>query len=458
MQQVSLSNKQTPGARLWRNRNFNIFWFGQSLSVLGDAFAFIALPLLVLQATGSVVEMGLVTGVFGVGQVVMGIFAGMIVDKVDRRRLMIFCDALRTLLYLAIPLCWLWFGPQIWLIFVVVALGSCLGMTFQITYVTAIANLVDGDQITEANGRMEATYSIAFILGPVLAGIISSSFGPTFAMSIDACSFAASAISLCFIRLRPVTRVSSLELLKSETPEQADLPRQTQEVQRQGFIQEFLAGVRFLWHEPTLRSITIVLSFFTLIITGAIDILIFHLKHDLGQGDSSVGLVFGLASVGGLFAALALPYLRKRLGFGVCWLGGIMLSCLSLALIGLSTSLLLIAFLAVCFTFSSTLSGVSSLSLRQQITPDHLLGRVTSAFWTIHTAPGPLGAALFTAVSAHIGARDTLLLMGLLGLLITVTGLFTPARQRYPERTTRSTQSQAEPIQQEEVTELPNPS
>jgi sugar phosphate permease len=135
-----------------------------------------------------------------------------------------------------------------------------------------------------------------------------------------------------------------------------------------------------------------------------------------------------------------------------------MLSCLSLALIGLSTSLLLIAFLAVCFTFSSTLSGVSSLSLRQQITPDHLLGRVTSAFWTIHTAPGPLGAALFTAVSAHIGARDTLLLMGLLGLLITVTGLFTPARQRYPERTTRSTQSQAEPIQQKEVTELPNPS
>jgi MFS family permease len=135
-----------------------------------------------------------------------------------------------------------------------------------------------------------------------------------------------------------------------------------------------------------------------------------------------------------------------------------MLSCLSLALVGLSTSLLLIAFLAICFTFSSTLSGVSSLSLRQQITPDHLLGRVTSAFWTIHTAPGPLGAALFTAISAHIGARDTLVFMGVLGLLITVTGLFTPARQRYPERIARSVNAQAEYVEQQEVIRPPNPS
>src|SRR5213080_3076483 len=84
---------------LWRNHSFTIFWAGQTLSALGDAVALIALPLLVLQATGSVVQMGLVTGANGLGQFVAGLFSGPIVDRVDRRRLMIGCDLFRLGLY-----------------------------------------------------------------------------------------------------------------------------------------------------------------------------------------------------------------------------------------------------------------------------------------------------------------------------------------------------------------------
>src|SRR5215210_1745978 len=111
-------SNQSPGARLWRNRNFNIFWLGQALSSLGDSFGFLALPLLVLQATGSLVQMGLVTGTFGVGQIVAGIFSGAVVDHVNRRRLMIICDLGRTALYGSIPLTWWLVGPQLWLIYV----------------------------------------------------------------------------------------------------------------------------------------------------------------------------------------------------------------------------------------------------------------------------------------------------------------------------------------------------
>ncbi len=78
---------QSPGARLWRNRAFNVFWASQPLSALGDGFALLARPLLVFQATGSVVQMGLVTGAFGVGQIVSGLVSGVIVDRVDRRKL-----------------------------------------------------------------------------------------------------------------------------------------------------------------------------------------------------------------------------------------------------------------------------------------------------------------------------------------------------------------------------------
>lgn len=418
-----------PGARLWRNRHFNIFWSGQTLSVLGDAFATIAIPLLVLQATGSVAEMGLVTAVFGVGQVVTGIFAGWLADRLDRRRLMIFCDVLRALLYCSIPLGWWLSGPHIWLIFVVVALGSSLGMIFQVTYITAIANLVEPDQLNEANSRLQATQAISFILGPILAGLISGAFGPSVAISVDALSFAVSAVSILLIRLRPVAQVSPLDLLRAETPEQAALPRETQPRARQGFRQEFLAGLRFLWKQPILRALTILLFLTGLLTSGALDIFIFHIKSDLGQDDSVVGVVFGLASVGGVVAGVLTPWLRRRLGFAACWLAGFFIQFLALTLIGLSMNLLLIGLLAAAFTFTSTLTGICSISLRQQITPDYLLGRVTSAFWTITSAPAPIGAAIFTALTGHIGAAAVLCLVGGGGALISCLGFFTPIRR-----------------------------
>lgn len=416
---------QTPGARLWRNRHFNIFWAGQTLSVCGDAFATIAIPLLVLQATGSVAVMGLVTAVFGVAQVITGLFAGWLADRLDRRRLMIFCDVWRTLLYFSIPLGWWLSGPHLWLIFVVVALGSGLGMVFQVTYITAIANLVDPDQLSDANSRLQATQAVGFILGPILAGLISGFFGPSVAISVDALSFALSALSILLIRLRPVALVAPLDLLRADVPERSSV-LQT----RGGLRQEFLAGLRFLWQQPVLRSLTILLFLAGLLASGALDIFIFHIKHDLGQNDSTVGLVFGLASIGGVVAGILTPRLRRRWGFAACWLGGMITQFVALALIGLSENLLLIGLFAVAFTFTSSLTAICSISLRQQITPDYLLGRVTSAFWTLTSAPAPIGAALFTALAGQIGAAIVLAAVGFGGALVACLGFFTPIRQQ----------------------------
>lgn len=88
---------------LWRNRDFNVFWLGQALSVLGGSISLLALPLLVYDATGSVVQMGLITVVTGVTSIVTGVFAGHVVDRTDRRRLMITCDLVRALLLGAVP-------------------------------------------------------------------------------------------------------------------------------------------------------------------------------------------------------------------------------------------------------------------------------------------------------------------------------------------------------------------
>src|SRR5687767_9822376 len=120
---------------LFRNRDFNIFLSVQALSVAGDSFSTLAIPLLILHATGSVVQMGVLTGLSGAASLVAGVFAGYLADRLDRRRLPIGCDLTRAALYGAIPIVWI-SGPQIWLLYVIVPLGAALGMLFQVTYVT----------------------------------------------------------------------------------------------------------------------------------------------------------------------------------------------------------------------------------------------------------------------------------------------------------------------------------
>lgn len=422
----------TPGVRLWHNTYFNIFWLGQTFSVLGDAFASIAIPLLVLQATGSVAQMGLVTATMSVGQIVAGIFAGPVADRVDRRKLLIFCDVLRFLLYACIPLGWLLAGPQLWLIYSVVAIGACLGMAFQVTYVTAVANLVDADQIVDANSRLQITFSIAFVTGPVLAGMITGTFGATAAISLDAVSFAISALSICLIRLRGGEQSGQDELAMQESTTPVSLQ---QRPEKKGNVwSEFMAGIEFIWQEPVLRPMMLLLGLLTFLTAGMLDIFIFHMKHDLGGNDSVVGFVFGLASIGGIVGGIIAPMLRRRLGFGPCWIGGFIVNSIAIVLIGLSPNLVFVCLMAILFTCSGTICSVCSLSLRQEITPDHLLGRVTSVFWTMIGVPGPLGSTLFTALSARLGATIIIVVVGVLSGIISLSALATSVRQRFPER------------------------
>jgi Na+/melibiose symporter-like transporter len=402
---------------LYHNRSFLIFWIGQSLSVVGDAFATVALPLLVLQATGSVIQMGLVTATFTVSSVMSSLLSGIIVDRVDRRWLMIICDTGRLLLYGSIPLVWLLAGPQLWLVYVVVALGTCLAMCFYVAYNTVLPHLVEYEQITLANGWLQAGGALSFVLGPVLAGLVSTIWGPSVAVGVDALSFGVSALSLLFIRLRQSASlqkdsIATLSLNK----------------------QELLAGIRFLLRQPTLRAVSLLsMSFFPLL-APAQDLFIFRLKHDLIQSDSAVGLIFSLAALGGICGGLLASVLRRRLGFGISWLGALALIGMVAIGVGLTANVWLVAFLATGFTFGQTLLDINSIALRQQLTPDRLLGRVTAASWTMYRLLGPIGVTIFTALVARLGTPSSFTSIGVIALAIAAVGVFTSARIQHPEQ------------------------
>ncbi len=396
-----------------RNRSFLIFWGGQSLASLGNMFAIIAMPLLVLQATGQVTQMGLVTATFTVGQLLAGLFAGQLIDALNRRVLMIVCDAGRAVIYATIPFVWVFFGPQVWLIYVVTALGAVLGMIFRVGYMTAVPNLVEKDQIIKANGYINASMAISTMIGPLLGGVTVARFGPAIALSGQAAAFAVSALSLALVRLRPVA---------------ADAPKGEQE----HGMSALLAGVRYLFGQPVLCAVSVILLAYGLATGAGLDLFIFHIKSDLHQDGTAVGFVFAASSIGAIIGSLAAAAIRKRLGFGPAYLGAVILSGLPFMVIGLSTNLYVVAGLAAVFQLTSIVMGINSMSLRQEITPDALLGRVTAAFWTVSGVMTPLGAALGTALAGKIGAPWTFFWMGLLMVAIGLAGVFSPARQRRP--------------------------
>lgn len=411
------SEQDRPVADLWRNRDFNILWAGQTLSALGDSFALVALPLLVLQATGSVAQMGLVTGVNGIGQIVAGIFAGVIVDRVNRRRLMIVCDLARFALYALIPIYWAFHGPAFWLIYVVVLGASLLSMGFQVAYMTAVANLVRRSQITSANGRLQTTFAVAFVVGPMLAGLVSARIGPVTAIGFDALSFAVSAGSLTLIRLRA-----------------SGAPASVKQEAAKRWLDTLIAGARHLWGQPILRAITWMTAVDGLLIGGGLDLFIFHVKHDLAQGDSAVGLTLGLASVGAALGSLVAPWLRRHVGFGATWISGFAFSGIAFALVGPATNVALVAAFAACFTLGDSVRAILQISLRQELTPDRLLGRVTSTFWTFSAVPASIGAALTAGLAQRVGAPGVIFGIGVGALILALIAIATPVRDARPER------------------------
>lgn len=380
----------------------------------------LAYPLLVLAATGSVAQMGLITAVSGLGRTVSGLVVGPLIDKRDRKRIMIVCDVSRAVLYTAIPVVWIWAQP-LWLLYFTAGVGSCLAMGFRVAHVSTVAALVGRDQVVAANSRLETTSSMSYILGPVAAGALVGLVGAQNALSVDALSFAVSAVTVALVRvIAPPAR-----------------PRDGRDpyapVSGESRQSGFRAGFVYLWRHEPLRYLTILLTGTTLLTLAGDDVVIYWLQRHLRDSTRVTGLVFGCASLGGLGAAVGASWLRGRLGFVRCWFGSYTVVGVSMLTLGLTRAGWQVALMAIAFVFGTTLAGICSMSYRQQVTPEYLLGRVTATFWTVSTSLAPLGAAAVTWLAQQHGVPVVAAGTGGACLVILALGLFTPlARAHEP--------------------------
>lgn len=347
------------------------FWAGQTISNLGTSVTTFALPLLVYKLTGSALNLGLTLALGMLPNLFFGLFIGAWVDRVDRKRLMIAVDLLQMLFIGSIPLVAL-FGPiPIWWVYVVVFAMGLLTVFFQAAEFAAIPSLVPNNDLVTANGRIQASYSAAMVVGPLLGGLLVALIPVEDLLLINVVTFAISAALLSAIRRR----------FNAAAP-----PRSG------SILADIGEGLRYVWQHPVLRNISLMMCLVNLVGTTVHAQLVLFVSERYGASESQVGLFYSAGSAGVVVMSLAAGMLRNRFGFSKVALGALMLSGLLTIALALTPWYWLGVGLWALFMGLGIMFNINTGSLRQAIVPSHILGRVMSVAMVIAWSANPVGA------------------------------------------------------------------
>ena len=398
----------TPSDSLWRNRAFTRLWVAHVTSGAGTAITNVALPLaavLVLGATPT--EMGLLAAAGSLPNLLFGLVAGVWIDRVRRRPILIWADIGRALLLVTIPVA-AWLGQlsflQIWII--TFATGT-LTVFFQIAAISVLPALVEKKQLVEANSKLSTSEAVISIAGPAVAGGLVQLFSAPRAILVDAVSYLLSALALA--------GVAEEEPQPAPQPVREDSPEPVNGIRAAvaSIGREVGDGVYELLRTPLLRTLTITSSLGMLAgaISAAVQML--FLVNQLDFTPSIIGIVAACGGIGSLVGALlagkAARFLQagKTLVLGkLLWIAGTLLLATA-DLIGPEIAAAGVARALV--GLGSTLYFVNQLSLRQTITSVRLLGRVTAARRFVLFGVATVGAFIGGALGESIGLRPTLL-------------------------------------------------
>lgn len=283
-------------ARQHLSLDFWKYWTGQTISNLGSSITLFALPLLVYQLTGSAINLGLATAATGLPYPLFGLILGAWTDRVNRKRMMIATDILRALIIATIPTFVLLHILAVWWIYVVSFIHSTLTICFSAGEFAAIPSLVGQDDLVTANGRIQASYSAASVLGPLLAGVLVAFMSIAMLMSLDALSFLLSATSLALIGI-------SFNRTESE------------QKQRTSIGSDVIEGLRYVLRHPVLRNISIMMALVNFVFSSVEAELVLFTKVQFHANNTQVGLFYSAGSIGIVVLALLAGPLRKRWSF-----------------------------------------------------------------------------------------------------------------------------------------------
>jgi len=377
-----------------------LLWSGQVISNMGSQVSQLAFPLFILLLTHSPVLAGLAGALRAFPYLVFSLPAGALIDRWDRKRVMILCDAGRALALASIPIAFAFGLLTIAQLFVVSFVEGTLYVFFNIAEVACLPRVVAKEQLPAANAQNLATEGITSLVGPPLSGLLYG-IASTLPFLADAISYLASVLSLFFIKTK----------FQGERA-----------AARRGLWIEIKEGLSWLWHQPIIRFMAILTGGNNLFGAGSILVIIVLAQH-MHASPFTIGLIFAIGGIGAILGAIIAPPLQRRLSFGqaiiiTSWLFGLLTLLYIVApnplVLGIITALLFVG---------GPIYNVVSVSYRLVLIPDQLQGRVNSAFRLIAFCGQPLGLAVTGVLLQTINAIPTVVIMaiGQLALAVMVT-------------------------------------
>ncbi len=384
--------------RVFRNRNFAIYFAGRTVSALGDSFYSVALIVAVLQATGSIVSgsMVLIAGTLPV--VLFALAGGTLGDRLPRNRIMRSSDLVRSATQFVMAALLLRGHPPLWALLVTQFCYGAGDAFFDPASTGLLPEIVASENLPAANSLLQLSANGAVVAGPALAGLIMAVAGAPLALAFDALSFLLSAVSLSFLAL----------------------PKRTPALHRESMVRELQAGFAALRERRWVLITACYLTFLAFAFNGPIFVLGPAAALSRLGGPTAWSFMLSAFGVGLIVGSVvALRVLRSRRALGWSFLGNLGIVPLP-ALLGTSHSEWLVVGSTALAGVAAAVFGVTYPTLLQQTVPTAIVSRVGSYFWLARVAATPLAFAATGPLSARFGMTAIFLAAALSIVLATL--------------------------------------
>lgn len=376
-------------ASLWRNRDYLLLLSGQVVSNVGTQVSTLAFPLLVLALTGSPAQAGFVGTMRVIPYLLLSLPAGALIDRWNRKRVMILCDTGRALCLASIPIAYMLGHLMLVQLYLVSLIEGTLFVFFNLAEVACLPRVVGKEQLAEATAQNVTINSASYLVGPALGGVLYG-LGRFVPFLTDALSYVVSVISLLFIKIKfQGERIARQRSLWSEIKE----------------------GLSWLWHEPLIRFIGILGSAVHLMGAGIVIIIILLAQH-LHASTFVIGVILAMDGVGSIIGALIGGKISKRFRFHQIIIATIWLWAIIWSLLAVASNIIILAALLCSLYLVITIFDVTQFSYRLVLIPDELQGRVNGVYRMILFGGDTVGLMLVGILLQTLGTVTTILIYG----------------------------------------------
>lgn len=381
---------------LIKHANFRSLWIAQILSLVGTQVTIVSLPIIAIKLlNASTMQVGILTAVAYLPFLLFGLPAGAWVDRMSIKKLMIVCDICRGTLLLVIPLLYYYNLLSIPILFVVAFCNGIFTVFFDVSNQSFLPEILTKDELIEGNSKLASSYTTSQLVGPALAGFLVKLFSAPIAVFIDSISYFLSGI---FIRQIKVAK-------KSETAKTAQASSK--------ISTEIKEGLNFVFKNKYLKPMAISMSIANMFdLFGMIQtILPIYILTTLKLSSFEYGIILSLGNIGAILGTVANKYVLNKLELGKVFAISSILPGISLLLLpfaGGEFSIYIIGLSLSLAGFNIAIFNINQISLRQAITPTHLMGRMNATIRFIIWGTVPIGAFLGGWLGETIGIRNTL--------------------------------------------------